>query len=88
MRKNYLTRYSAGGEIKSAINMQVKSIVNSGRILNNRALPILGEYYSREKLARLGYFDSIDELDSHTADLFLYIGAEMDKALTKKIGKK
>ena len=67
--------------------MQIKSVVNGGRVLNNRALPILSEYYSREKLARLGYFDSINDLDSHTADLFLYIGIELDKAISKKVKK-
>lgn len=44
----------------------------------NEAAPYLGEYFMRQRFAKLGYTSNFDDLDSVTAEVFLAIDAEIE----------
>jgi len=56
--------------------------------LNTGAAPLVGEYIARQRLAKIGYRHSLDELSAFKAEAFVLISSiideEQDKAMKKK----
>ena len=48
----------------------------------------IGEYIERQRLAKLGFTDSIDSLDQEAAEAFLQISVEFDKLEKAEIKKR
>lgn len=51
----------------------------------NEAAPLYTEFVMRQGLAKLGYTDSLEEIDSFTAECFGVIAAEIAKLQTEKL---
>jgi len=47
--------------------------------LENEALGMVSEYFSRQRLAQIGFYDDLSTLDSFSAECFLIISNEIDK---------
>lgn len=54
----------------------------------NEAAPFVMEYVSRQRLAKLGFMDDLNELDCLTADALLLIDAEVHAAQADLLKKK
>lgn len=46
---------------------------------SNNSAPYIAEFFARQRLAKLGFTSSLDELDSVTAEVFITIDAEIER---------
>jgi len=67
--------------------MQVKESYK-GLKSKNASLPLLSEYITRQRLAKLGFTDNIGSLPSYKVDAFLIISQTLDGEEKKEINKK
>jgi len=55
--------------------------------INEAASPFIAEFWSRQKLAKLGYVEPFDQLDCLTAEALLTIDAEIDAIKSEEMEK-
>lgn len=53
----------------------------------NDATPYIGEFFMRQRLARLGYTSSFDDLDSVTAEIFIAIDSYIEELKASEMKK-
>ncbi len=54
---------------------------------SNNSAPYIAEFFARQRLAKLGFTSSLDELDSVTAEVFITIDAEIEKLKADEMKK-
>jgi len=53
----------------------------------NQATPYIAEFFMRQRLAKLGYMSSFDELDSVTGEVFITIDAYVEELKAQELKK-
>lgn len=78
MRYEVISR-QRGKRLKAEIRLQARAAVK-GQSLSTPAYKYMAEYISRQRLAKLGFMSSLSDLDINTAQIFVIISQEIDKA--------
>lgn len=61
---------------------------SGGAITDEASALLLSEYNQRMRLYKLGFFEPLENLDCIKAEIFCFIGAEIDKIREEDLKKK
>lgn len=82
-----MPRLVAGKELRAAIRKQVRIGVAMKGKYQNEAAPFIVEYVTRKRLAALGMYEPLSEVDCITAEAMMFIEAEYASLEVEKAAK-